>query len=259
MEEKTIERIKKLKREKWERRKKKIKVFFIIFGIIFAIIGFIEIKRLLISYLWNLEIFKIKRIEVYPENLTPLLTGIIELERGTNLLFVDIKSIERRIKSLKTVEKCEVIKIFPSTLQINIYLRKPWVILKKRERSVTIDREGVIIPSVENKESYWQVEGIEFGNGVVKEKDKIGILREIERWYNFFNIATLFKIKRVDMSNVEKIILDDGERKVYLYPSDLKKEFENLKIVIGECKKRDFKWEYIDMRFKNPYVKKKNE
>ena len=261
MEEKTIERIRKLKKERWYNRRKKIKVLFFFLIACFLIISFVEIKKMLITYLWNLEMFKIKEIEVYPESLVPLITGIIELEKGKNLLFIDIKEIERKIRNLRIVESCTVRKIFPSTLQINIQVRKPWVILKEGAKQTAIDRDGIAIPSVENKENYWQVEGIKFDREGIKEKErgKIYILREIERWYNFFNIATLFKVKRVVLSEIEKIVLDNGEKKIYLHYKDLKKEFEKLKIVMLECKKRNFEWEYIDLRFKDPYVKKKNE
>jgi len=258
MEEKTKERIKKLKREVWNKRIKKIKIFLVFFIFLIFFFGIYQLKKAILYYLWNLEIFSLKEIKVSPSDLKPLITETIGLEPGKNLLFLDIEEINRKISQLRFVEKSKIKKILPSTIEIEITIRKPWIMIKSEKYTTFVDTSGIVVSPPELPENYWKVKGIEIENFSVidSDKEKIDVLKEIEKWYNFFNIGNLFKIVEIDISNLEKIILSDGEREIYVATENIKEKFEDLKIVLEECISKNYQWEYIELRFKNPYVKK---
>ncbi len=240
------------------RRKRKLKIFFFIIIIGFLIYGFYFIKNRTLKFLWNLETFKIKEIEIYPENIAPLIKAVLELEKDKNLLFLDAESLRERINSISEVEYCKILKKYPSTLHIDITLRNPWAILKNEDGEYIIDKKGFIIKSNTENTSLLVVYGVKVNKNEnrVEEIEKINILNEIEKWYNYFNLGNFLKINKVDISNPNKIEISDGERSIYFTGEKIKEKIENLSIVLKNLK-NDF--EYIDTRFKNFYIKLKNE
>lgn len=234
------------------RRKKKLKILFFLMFIGFIIYGFYFIKGKTLNFLWNLETFKIKEIKIYPENKSPLIKELIELEKDKNLLFLDIDNLREKINSLSEVEDCKILKIFPSTLEINIILRIPWAILMDGDKKYVIDKNGVIINR--NYENIpLKIYGVKISQeNRIEEPEKIIILNELDKWYNYFNIKKFFKISSIDISDLNKIEISDGERKIYFTKENIKEKVETLFIVLKNLN-NDF--EYIDTRFKNFNIK----
>lgn len=252
--DKKIEELKK-KIETEKRKKIKFLLFFILLCLF--IYSFFFLKNKTLKYLWSLELFKIKEIKIYPENVSSFIKSFVELEKDKNLLFIDAENLKEKINSIPDVESCKILKIYPSTLQIEIILRKPWALLKYNNQEYLIDREGVII--TEKKEGFlFEIYGIkpDKEKNKVQEIEKINILTEFEKWYNHFNVGNHFKIKKIDITDLYKIEISDGERKLFFTPEDLKGKIEKLSFILKSLKD-DF--EYIDTRFKNFYIKFKNE
>lgn len=255
--EKENKKIEDLRKRIGERKRRKFRIlFFILFsGII--IYGVFFIKKKTLNYLWNLETFKIKEIKISPPDAIPLITQIIEIEKDKNLLFLKSDELREKINSINEIEDCKIIKSFPSTLEIEVKLRNPWAILKTEKGEFVIDREGVIIdrPFLNAELEIYGIKVNQEGNKI-EEIYKIEILKEIDRWYNYFNIGNLFKWKRIDISNLNKIEISDGERKIYFTKENTKGKMERLLFVLKNLK-GDF--EYIDTRFKDFYVKFKSD
>ncbi|MCM8819099.1 MAG: FtsQ-type POTRA domain-containing protein, partial [Candidatus Omnitrophica bacterium] len=237
------------------KKKRKIKIFFLIIFIGVLIYGFYFLKRKTLKFLWNLESFKIKEIKIYPENITPLIKAILELEKDKNLLFLNAEELRERINSISEVENCKVTKIYPSTIQIDIILRKPWAII---ENEYIIDRNGIILNENKNNIALLPIYGVKVDKmkNKVIEIEKVYILKEFDRWYNYYNIGNLFKINKIDISDVKKIEISNDGKKIYFTKEDIKDKIENLSVILKNLKD-DF--EYIDTRFKNFYIKLKNE
>lgn len=234
------------------RRKKKLKILFFLIFIGFIIYGFCFIKGKTLNFLWNLEIFKIKEIKIYPESMSSLIKELIELEKDKNLLFLDIDNLREKINSISEVENCKILKIFPSTLEINIILRIPWAILIDGDKKYVIDKNGVIINR--NYENIpLKIYGVKINQeNRIEEPEKVVILNELDKWYNYFNIKKFFKISSIDISDLNKIEISDGERKIYFTKENIKEKVETLFIVLKNLN-NDF--EYIDTRFKNFNIK----
>ncbi|MCM8804460.1 MAG: cell division protein FtsQ/DivIB [Candidatus Omnitrophica bacterium] len=235
------------------RKKKKFKILFFLLSFCFVIYGLYFIKMKVLNFLWNLEIFKIKEIKIYPESLSPLIKELLELEKDKNLLFLDIENLREKINSISEVENCKIIRIFPSALQINIILKVPWAVLEDRGKKYVIDKNGVIINR--NYENIpLKIYGVKVNEekNRVEELEKIFILKELDKWYNYFNIKNFFKIDSIDISDLNKIEINDGARKIYFTRENIKEKSETLYIILKNLK-NDF--EYIDTRFKNFIIK----
>jgi len=252
MEEKN-KKINEIKKRRMQKKIKKIKIICIFMLIPFIIFGLYHLKKKVSNFLWNTDVFKIKEIRIFPEEISPLIKELIELEKDKNLLFLDIEEIRNKILSIPEIEDCKIIKDFPSSLQINIKLRVPWAILKTNQKEYLIDKDGVIINDKE-KNVNLEIYGVKVNEieNKIEEKEKIRILNEFYKWYNYYNMGNFFKIKIIDISELNKIKVSDGERKIFLRSEIIKEKMEKLAFVLKNLKS-DF--EYIDTRFKDFYVK----
>jgi len=252
MEEKN-KKIDEIKRRLILRRRKKFKFILISLSFLLIIFGFYYLEKKITDFLWNAEIFKIKEIKIYPEEISPLIKELLELEKDKNLLFLNMEELRNKILSIPEIENCKIIKDFPSSLQINIMLRIPWAILKNGEKEYLIDKNGAIINGKGEKVDF-EIYGIKVNDteNKIEEKEKIKILNEFYKWYNYYNISNFFRVKIVDISDLNKIEISDGERKILLKSEDIKEKIEKLNFVLKNLK-NDF--EYIDTRFKDFYVK----
>ncbi|MGC8976671.1 MAG: cell division protein FtsQ/DivIB [Candidatus Ratteibacteria bacterium] len=246
-------KVEEIRRKVISKKKRKFKILLFLFFIGFLIYGFYFAKKKTMNYLWNLEVFKIKEIRIYPENITPLIRALLNLEKGKNLLFLDAEELREKINSISEVEYCKIVKIFPSTLQIDVILRVPWAILKDGNKEYVIDRNGVIINGDTSKIEI-QIYGIKVNEekNKVEEMGKIQILNELDKWYNHFNVKNFFRIKTIDISDLNKIEISDGERKIFFTKENIREKMEILFFVLKNLK-NDF--EYIDTRFKNFNIK----
>ncbi|MCM8801828.1 MAG: FtsQ-type POTRA domain-containing protein [Candidatus Omnitrophica bacterium] len=207
-----------------------------------------------LQFLWASGIFEIKEIKIYPENMS-YIREMLELEKDKNLLFLDIENLMEKINFISEVEGCKITKKFPSTIEINLILRKPWAILKYNEKEFLIDKNGVILNNErENLTGLLYIYGIKVNEkeNKVEENEKVNVLVEFEKWYNYFNIGNFFKLKKVDISDLNKIEISDGEKSIFFSKENIKIKLEKLVIVL---KNLNNNFEYIDTRFKNFYIK----
>jgi len=257
MEDRTKERLKSLQRENRTRRMQKARIITAIALLILIAVSIYRAKQLATAYLWNLDAFKIRQVHIVPEGLAPIVAGVIGVDATTSLFFLDINDIHHRITQLQIVERCRVRKIFPSTLDIEIIVRRPWIRLPG-DPPLFIDRSGVVVPAPEDISPYWVVSGIASAGTSVRpeDQDKLRMVAELEKWYNQLNIGGIFPCTGIDISSPEKIILTSGLRQVYMVNEQIGEKFADLKTVLRECEQRAMQWEYIDLRFKNPYVKR---
>lgn len=260
--ERTDQRIKELKQQVWERRRKRIKVFFYAVGIVIVCFFIFNVKRLLAVFLWDIKTFKVKEVRILPYEARPMITGLIEIETGKSMLFLDIDDLREQIMRINEVENCTIRKFYPSTLEINVTVRKPWIILEKESAIFFIDKTGKILSPPDNPEKLLRVTGITLSENSVDTKDlwKLEVLKELEKWYNFYNLQKYFSIESISIVKPTEIVLNerDGTRKIILLDKNIREKFEKLRSVLEECNKNATLWDYIDIRFENPYVKLKD-
>jgi hypothetical protein len=257
MGRKTEERIKKIRKQRWGKRKKRIKVVILLLSLFFIVYGIYFIKTEVTAFLWNLDIFEVKQVRITPRKVAPVITELIAIENGKNLLFLDIEEIRNKILTLQEVENCRIKKDFPSALHIEVYLRSTWIILKKGEEKIFIDKNGNALPFAESASRFMEVSGIDFDSSGVKIDDmgKIEVLKEIDKWYNFHNIFGYFKVNKIVFYKPTQIELAGDDKKILFATENIKEKMENLKEVLVTCGQANKNWQYIDMRFEDPVVK----
>jgi len=254
MEDKTKRRIKEIKQRVWRERKKKIRIFFIVFLSILVIYGTYEIRKLTVNFLWQIDVFKLKKIEVIPEKAITYINPVIEIEKGKSLLFLDIKNLREMILKIPGVENCKIKKIYPDKLQIEVMMRKPFVCIIAGNKKYIIDKTGLVFKNVTDSENYIIVKGIKINNSCVNEKDKwkLKVLENIEKWYNFYNLRSSISISEIEFISANEIILHTGKGEIKIRENDIDLQMEKLSELL---KQKIEKWEYIDLRFKNIYKK----
>ena len=76
---------------------------------------------------------------------------------------------------------------------IKLKARTPWVVVSDAKRAVIMDRQGFFLPLQENFRA-WNIVGMDPGEigKQTTEIEKLNILKEIEQWYNYYEIDNIF-------------------------------------------------------------------
>ncbi|MCL5408673.1 MAG: hypothetical protein M1135_01440 [Candidatus Omnitrophica bacterium] len=243
-----------------QERIKKLKRAFFIFISLAGIFLLVFLRIMVPKYFHHLSIFKVRKIVVEPAVYQPLMSAYVGNVMSENILFLDLNPIYNTIKKCYFVENCSLKKILPGTLLINLSLRIPLFEVIDGDKFALMDKDGYFLPFDSNFKG-WVVKGMQVGSIGEKSTDdeKLKILLKIERWYNYYNIGNLFQADTVSLENLEKIKMSGREGDVFLYPKNFKRKFEQLQIVLETCKKENFPFKYIDLRFNQPYVEKKQK
>lgn len=257
--QKTDERIRALKKHSWQKRKRRLKLF--LYSALTAVFLFLlfNAKRLLTAMFWDVKTFRIENVRIAPGNAQTLITGLLQIETGKSLLFLDTDGLREQINNIREIENCTVRKIYPSTVEINVIMRKPWAVMETGTDAFFIDRTGKILLPPENTERLLRISGIDIKENAIAPSDlwKLEVLQELEKCYNLHNLRKYFNIKNIRIAGPTEIILNEaaGTRKIILVNEDIPEKIENLRAVFEECERNATEWVYIDLRFKNPYVK----
>jgi cell division septal protein FtsQ len=244
----------KLKQEKIKKLKKILLIF--VSAIVIFLVVFLKIT--IPKYFRHQSVFKIKKIVVEPSNYQALISTYIGNIISQNSLFLNLTPIYKNIKKCYFVENCKIEKILPDKLLINLKLRIPLFEIVNGKKDVLMDKNGYFLPFYPGFNG-WIIKGMQTGSIGEKTTDtqSLKILLEILRWYNYYNIGNLFPVKIVSFKNFSKIKLEGENGSVFLYPEHFKEKFKQLQIVLETCKKENFPFTYIDLRFNQPYVEKK--
>jgi len=256
---KTEERKKELRARAIGRRKKKFRLLLFLALMTALLYVLFNIKKAVVNFLWNTQALAVKKTIIIPHSAQPLITGLIEIETGKNLLFLDIDELRKKVLMIQEIEDCSVRKIYPGTVFIEAVMRKPWVTAEKNGNTIFIDRSGkVLYPIEENFKIFTKAENILFEEKAAAESEswKIETLKEIEALYNCNNLQKYVQIEAVNFKGPNEIVIRiPGNKRIIAKKDGIPEKFELLKIALEECEKNGQDWEYIDIRFENPYVR----
>lgn len=243
-----------------EQKKKRIKKVFLIIIIVF-LLGVIVFARILLpNFLKTFSLFSLKNIVIEPNEYASLIKGYISLPEGTSLLTVDMSGIYSKIKQIYFIEDCFIEKHFPDTLFIKLKIRTPWVVVVDSTTALLMDRNGYFLPLQENFKG-WAVDGIKLKKAGEKtdEEERVLVLKEIEQWYNYYGIHSLFAIDSISLIDLDKIVLKASDEVMFIHREDIEKQMAIAKEVLKSCRKNSVNFEYLDLRFKEPYIKEKEK
>ena len=259
---KTEERIREVRAQSAIRRKKKIRTVLFSITLFMLLLGILNVKRFAVKILWKTELFTLREIKIKPASAESLITGLVELEAGKNLLFLNIDELREKILLIQEVEDCRVQKMYPGTIAVELILRKPWMALIKNGNTFFIDRKGkVVYPIKEGFSSFTIAMNISVGTKQVAEEDlwKLDVLSQIEESFNSTNLRKYIKPEIVAFVGENEILIHSEGKRIIIAKDDIRQKFEMLKLVLKKCSENGQNWEYIDMRFEHPVVKHMDE
>lgn len=175
------------------------------FSYLIGLIGLLGVILLCVYILFYTDIFILKEIKVFNNSRITKeevikLTG---LKGGERLFRIDLKELERRLKSHPLIEEVILARRLPSFLEITLKEREGFAILIKGAKGYLIDKKGVIIGEVlPNDYLFYPV--VEIQNEKWKE--------------NFFNFLSWIKSNKNYLpvfENFSKITL--AEDKIIFY------------------------------------------
>jgi cell division protein FtsQ len=124
-----------------------IKVFFLV--IIFAglIWGF--------NYFYNSSYFKISSIMFKNNNhyADSILKKETDIAPGTNIFEIDKKAVEEKLlKNLTWLKSVVLKKVFPNSIIIEVVERKPFIVILAGGEYYLMDKEGIVLLKIEDKD-----------------------------------------------------------------------------------------------------------
>ncbi len=241
-----------------EEKRRKIRRWLSGIGIILSI-GIIIYLRIF-TPLWfkKLTVFSVKNIIVEPSTHSSFIKTYISIPDSANILSLNLEEIYSKIKQVYFVEDCFIEKHLPDTLFIRLKIRTPWVVVSDANNAVIMDRQGFFLP-LQGNFKLWNIIGMlpgEIGRKTA-EPEKLNILKEIEQWYNYYGIAGIFPLDTISIGDTDRIELKNASGCIYIRGDGIRRQMKVAKDVLSICKKNNFPFEYIDVRFEQPYVKKK--
>ena len=242
-----------------EAKRKRIKRWLAGFVVLLFVCIVIYLRFFLPSWFKQLSFFKVKNIVVEPQAHSSFIKAYISIPESTSILYLDLGDIYKKIKQVYFIEDCSIEKHLPDTIFIKLKVRTPWVVVSDAKRAVLMDKQGFFLPLQENFRA-WNIVGMDPGEigKQTTEIEKLNILKEIEQWYNYYGIGNIFSVNTILIEDIDRIILTNSEGCVYIRGDGIQSQIETLKKVLVNCKKNNFQFEYIDMRFDQPYVKNKD-
>ncbi|HOL67598.1 MAG TPA: hypothetical protein PKX93_09105 [bacterium] len=259
MEEQTRKRLVRTRGERKVRRWQRLKLLAGSLSLILIVSSCFIVRKFWENYLRSLPFFTLEQISVTPPEYLGEVERIIQAEPTRNLLWMDLERLYRALMALPGAGEVKIQKRLPHGLDVFVSLRHAWIRILPED--VVIDRNGWQLPDRENSVSLLAVKGIGLENGRVRPADysKIALLREVERWYNAYNLKVFFHWQEVDLTDINRIVLKSQEGEVYLCADQPRVKMYQLKQVLQGCARKQIKWQYVDMRFRDPYLKPLHE
>lgn len=214
--------------------------------LIFALILFLSLTTFISQKKINFTHFDLKKIIVKNNFLVKEqdIQNLLLTVYGKNLIFLDNYVIEKALIQNSFIETFNIKKIYPDTLNIVIFEKKPIAILFDKKKKFYLSEKIELIDFIELK-NYQNLPYV-FGN---KNEFKIfyNNLKKIDFPFNLIKKYTLYDSKRWDLETTNNKIIK-------LPPRDYIKNIDNYFDLI---KKKDFqKYKVFDYRINNQLILK---
>ena len=217
--------------------KKQLVIAFILFTLL-TTITFKE--KIIISQLNIKEIIVENNSLVKKKDVKKLLNSIY----NKNIIFLDNKEIEKALTQNSFIETFDVKKIYPQTLKIRIFEKKPIAILLNKKKKFYLSDKIELI-EFENIKKYQDLPYV-FGN---RDDFKIfyNDLKKMNFPFDLISKYTLYESKRWDLETTDKIVIK-LHSKNYL---------KNIKNYLDSRNKQNFKkYKIFDYRINNQLILK---
>ncbi len=251
------------------RRKKKeiyvpptvIRIFLIVFFA--SIIGFASFKGVS-AFLRESSYFKIKVIQ-YNESLSFINKRDLAQLKGENIFSVDLKAISQKLqRKYPRITQLRVMRRFPDQLIISARERHPFIQVAFGKKFLILDFQGVILSINKQQNKKLPVlTGMKLGRhkpilGVPFKGRNISIALRMVEAFQTERTLRHYHIRSINMKNLSKIVITLSNKLDVIFDRDkIDLKVKKLGIVLTQLNLNVKEIKYIDMRFKEPIVKKK--
>jgi len=186
--------------------------------------------------------------------------------KGKNIFDIDPDLVQDRLqKQYPNIAYLKVVKRFPDTLVIMATQRNPFAQLRIRYHMVVIDGHGVVLSELATEDKNLPlIQGVK-----AEQKIKVGrpltdppvsIALNIIKIFRQNAALTVYPVSKIDVGNLSKINMTIGHNlNIILDREQVKQKFKMLELVLAQSKMDLGNVKYIDLRFKEPIVSKRNE
>jgi len=171
--------------------------------------------------------FRIKTIKT--ENFSSLLKKY----KGKNIFLISVKEIRKDLKSIPEIKEVKVSKKFPSTLEVHIEKRHPFLFFRRDKTWWGVDEEGVVFPSRPSSPSPLVIWKKDFSAGekFSELSNGVKVFREFRHHFPQWEIRSL-EIKETGIflhTNRGITIIFSGEGNVSQQMARLKKIIDKVR------------------------------
>ncbi len=237
-----------------------IRVFLIIFFA--SMIGFAVYKGLS-GFLTRSPCFRIKVIE-YDDALQFINKRELTKLKGENIFSVDLKEIQKKIqRRYPQITRLRIMRRFPDQIIVSARERRPFVQMDYDGKILTLDSKGIVLStsSKRNKKLPF-LSGIRRNNrrvilGVPLRKKGVFIALGVIEAFQKERMLAGYRINRVNLESLSKIRVILSNKLVVIVDRDkIASKLRKLGVVLTQSKMSSKEVKYIDIRFKEPIVKR---
>ena len=239
----------------------KIGVSVVLFGVV---IWAIYVKTM--AFLTGAECFRVKAI-TYASSLQFVDKRELAFLKGRNIFQIDLAAVERRLRLKYPQLRNLVIKRrFPNQIVVEARERHPFAQVKIGRRLLTVDREGVVLSTTTGKKDALPlITGAEREHrdarlGKPLKGKRIRLALKILARMNKTQALASYRVRRVDVKNMSKVVvsLSDGVDVIFDW-DQVDRKIEQLGVILSSGGVRLQEVRHIDLRFKEPVVKKRTK
>ena len=218
------------------------------------------IGAVLVFYLlFRLELmFRIKRIEVSPEEVSRNMIGTVSLYRQSSILLNTDQVVKELSIKNPLLEHIVVTKKYPDTLIISAEERTLMYQLQLSQGVLLIDPQGIIIGKRSQASNffphiyyYQEIDSTRFSPGqLLPIREVAHAVMSIDR---FRQLGIL--VERVDIQSIGVLVLRVGQFNVFFSTEkDIRQQLQDFEIVYQQFKLQGQGFSRLDFRFDKPVV-----
>jgi cell division septal protein FtsQ len=219
--------------------------------------------RGVVSFFHTADCFKIVSITV-DSSLSFLDKQELSKLYGKNIFTLDIEGFHQRLGiRYPQMNELRVVRRFPNQISIVAKKRKPALQLEGRNKILVVDEQGVILSSINKvSEKLPLIKGVKSAREpsvgkVIQDGNLKAALSIISFFSNEVSLRP-YQILRMDVTNLSKISLDlSNGLNIIVDSLRVEHNIKVLGMLLSQGKLNPAEIKYIDLRFKEPVVGKR--
>jgi len=217
------------------------------------------------SFLTKSKLFTIQTVMIDP-SLHFIEEKDFRRLKGKNIFTVNLKELQKKIAfKYPRVTQLRIVRHFPSQISIDAKQRAPFAQALIKGKMLTFDKEGIILSLINKRNSK-----LPYVNGIPSSRQKLNLgfslsgkeirtaLRIIKAFHENSTLSS-YAIESIQINNFSQIeVMLSNHLKIYFDQYQIKRKTKELAFMLSRERMNPDETNYIDLRFKEPIIGKKN-